>query len=161
MKKQWAESKAIAFENQAGICLICENPLKLTNCTGHHLVNRCQGGKDTADNCECRHTQCERFMHANYPFGNYKGNLGGNNVGRSAVRRRRNCGNRGQRTPAIQNSRTEAIEPSLGSDIRNVIILQCDVANTSHLDFTRLGANRIQFSINADNSIRITIHLEV
>jgi len=161
LKKQWAESKAIAFERQAGLCLVCENPLKFSNCTGHHKINRCQGGPSNADNCEVRHTACERMMHSQYPFGNYEGNLGGTNVGRSAVRRRRNSGGRGKHSPAPPIVHNEAIEPSTDSDLCYLIVLQCDVANSCDLDLTRLGSHRIEFSINADNNVHLDIYKKI
>lgn len=65
-----------ALERQEGVCPICGNEIRLSgrnkspDLVGHHIVNRCFGRIDTADNCEARHASCERWAHKTVRDGN-------------------------------------------------------------------------------------------
>jgi hypothetical protein len=112
----WNGAKAQALVNQHGICPICNLPVHLNGSTGHHKINRCQGGPSTVGNCEVRHCRCERYMHANYPFGNFEGDL---TMGRCHSKRRR------QRRPIRQDwqqEQFERIEPTVQMDNQTVTI---------------------------------------
>lgn len=80
----YGSAKIQAYENQNGQCTICGEFLK-NNWVIHHIKNRCQGLDNSASNLECRCLNCERYMHANYPYGNYEGR-----VGDEPVKRKRN-----------------------------------------------------------------------
>jgi hypothetical protein len=138
----WTEAKATAFLNQGGICPICEQPLKITNCTGHHKINRAQRGPDTAENCEVRHGQCERYMHLNYPYGNFEGNLGGNEMGRSAKKRRASHARRYGYKPQVFTPPCETVRETQ---------TQFVVIGATYLDTTLLGENTVKLSLDGNN----------
>lgn len=70
----WGRVRQQVREKQGNCCSICGNFLP-KNFEVHHRVNRCHGGAYTLSNAEARCPQCEDYMHANYPYGNYDGNL--------------------------------------------------------------------------------------
>lgn len=69
-KGSWHEAKEIVYERQGGRCAVCGKVLIPCEAVGHHLINKCRGGKNTADNCEVRCVICERYMHELYRYGN-------------------------------------------------------------------------------------------
>jgi 5-methylcytosine-specific restriction endonuclease McrA len=158
----WGAIRQQAWKLQDGLCAVCSTPVSATSNVVHHRINRCQSGKETIDNAEVRHVACERAMHRDYPFGNFEGNLkGGTDVGKRSVRRGRNSRSVREHSAVVQDSCLEAVKPSVSPDLRNVAVLQCDVARSCHLDLRGLATHRLELSVNADNSIRLTVNMAV
>ena len=85
----WGQAvREAVFERQEGKCSICERPLS-KRFVLHHRKNRCCGGKETLENGEARHPDCESWMHAHYKHGNK------NDVPQQRVTKRSQKKNRG------------------------------------------------------------------
>jgi RNA-directed DNA polymerase len=69
------------WKAQNGLCPVCNQPL--TDETGwhiHHIIWRCYGGPDTAENRVLLHPTCHRSVHARAteePLRPCEGRLGG------------------------------------------------------------------------------------
>lgn len=65
----WQNVTFVAWENQGGICPICNQRIYLTEKSkerrliGHHVTNRSKGGPSTTENCQARHAECEVLAH--------------------------------------------------------------------------------------------------
>lgn len=70
VKDKWDHLRFQAWEDQGGYCDYCNNRVKLSQCVGHHIVNRQDGGRDCRENVVARHRQCEKNAHREHPKGN-------------------------------------------------------------------------------------------
>lgn len=52
-----------------GICEWCNKPI-IGRGVLHHIINRSHSGKDTYENAELRHADCEKYAHEHYKYGN-------------------------------------------------------------------------------------------
>lgn len=66
----WLRSvKREVTQRQGGKCSICGENLGKKFIL-HHVINRRDGGTDTAENGEARHTFCEEYAHRIHKEGN-------------------------------------------------------------------------------------------
>ena len=73
----WRKLTLEVLVTQGNRCSICRKRIDPKakgekRLVGHHIINRCRGRIDTADNCEARHADCESWAHKTWKGGNPK-----------------------------------------------------------------------------------------
>jgi len=70
--QQWAWIKLVVWARSQYQCSVCGDFIPASDATGHHIVNRCQGGSCSPENREIRCTWCEVEMHRRFLYGNFE-----------------------------------------------------------------------------------------
>lgn len=157
MSHRWALSKSLRAQQIGGwVCERCGKSLSPRSAVGHHRKFRMYGGDDSVENCLLTCVQCERaFPHTR------ENCEGSPNVGKHSVRNRRDRCRVRQHPAVVENPHSEAIQPSVANDIRNVALLQYRLVGARNLDTSRLGNHHIELSLDADNNLCTLVTLEV